>query len=204
MESGASSRGSNTLHAGGSLNRAVNPGRFFLACSFFNPVPACTADFSSLRFAGFFRCGFRLQTKLLPSLERKYFFTLPEAGKIEAAIFASPPFRAQMDLEGHPSRRIRVGFSRPRIQVHAPAKRAPCEKQIAPHNYGREEPFLAVQASIRRYQAEQPGLLGKATHPRRTQKAASTFRTGDRHRSGVHRYTLPARNIANQIRMESA
>src|ERR1035441_862571 len=100
MDSGASGRGSNTEHAGGSLNRTVNPGRLY------EPRPSgsgtqCSRPVSGPGFktAVRFCVGwhplpllcihwvlFRLRSKLLPALEGEHLFTASKTGKIEAAV----------------------------------------------------------------------------------------------------------------------
>ncbi len=122
---------------------------------------------------------FRLRNKLPPPLEAENFLAPPKAGEIETAIFASPFPRSQQHFYGHPKRRVRVGFTRPRIQVHAPANRAPGVKKIAPHECARGEALLAMQTSQRRYQAERSKQLRPVAHSRRLQKAASTLWAGD-------------------------
>src|ERR1035438_4898792 len=99
MDSGASGRGSNTEHAGGSLNRTVNPGRLCKALSpgFKASVRFCVGwhplslRLICIRWACIQWVLFRRLSKLLPALEGEHLFTASKTGKIEAAVFA-PPF----------------------------------------------------------------------------------------------------------------
>jgi hypothetical protein len=204
MDSGASGRGSNTEHAGGSLNRTVNPGRLLevhaaISRVFYSGtglirlvrfrVRLCFRPLRFRRRAGR-RHGmvlFRLLTESLPALEGERLFALPKARKIEAAVLASPFPCPQRNLKGYPKRWIRVRLTCPAIQVHALATRALGAKKVGPNDGRREKTQLAIQTSVRSNQAQLPELLGKVARPGRTQITASTFRAGGRHGSDAHR-----------------
>jgi hypothetical protein len=121
---------------------------------------------------------FRLGNQLLPSLEGEHFLAFPEAGEIEAAVFAPPFPGAETDLESHPEGRIGVSLPGPPVEVHAPANRALRITQIGPHDCGSEKAFFAVQASQWRFEAQNAELLRKVPRPRRPKIPASTLGAG--------------------------
>jgi hypothetical protein len=143
--SGAFGRRGNAEYAGGSLNRAVNPGRFYLWRYLFRVAQIRTRD----QFNLFYRTLslLRLRHEFFPAFEREYFPALAKACEIQTAILTSPFVCPERHFHPHPKRRIGVGLACPSVQIWPATHRTPRIKQAFPIDKRRHEPSLAIQAT---------------------------------------------------------